>query len=1251
MEAFFCRSKLLFSRWLELAGVDKRNPEELVDLFLREQFLASVSPALVVFLKERELATVNDYVSAAERYRMAHDKQSMAAKASDSVWQSSAAAQCNTVTVTGTERGGGRGAFTRGRGRGGRGGVSRGSFNNGRTGKGASADQNTQPPNQPQLATHNTTNDVQGSKRDKMQCFTCKGFGHSYKVCPSKTDKVFSAGVGDTDKDNLLLCEGTLNGKPVEVMLDSGCTTVGVAKCLVSPHQYTGEVRRCRQFAGDVIELPVAMVDLDTPYFVGKVSACVIENPISDVILGRIPGANLVFENVTAAVQTRAQRIQEQRPFRPLLTPKAPKLDVGPAEIQKMQKNDATLIHTFEKVGGQVVTNTQGDVSFVLKDGLLYRRTYKASTAVEEFQLVVPQNLRESVLVAAHDGIFGGHMGVKSTFKRITPHFYWPGYWQDVQKYCKTCDTCQKMSQKGRVQPVPLQNLPVIDTPFARVGIDLIGPITPTSSQGHRYVLTLVDFATRYPEAIPLKTIDTEAVTEALMQIFSRLGIPSEILSDQGTQFKSELFQSVMKLLSVNQSFSTPYHAQTNGLVERFNGTLKSMIKKLMHDKPTDWHRYLQAALFAYREIPQESTGFSPFELMYGRTPRGPMQVLSDVWTGKTVSDETKTVYQYVIDLKDTMSDMIKLAQSSLQNSGAKAKLQYDKKAKSRSLQVNDEVLVLLPTDHSKLLLKWKGPFKVVKKQGVCDYVIQLAAGKTKTFHINMLKKYERRTPVTKVDQASVAVLLSSITEPDEDIQSVDVRVVPTVQTETVANVQYNPDLSNQKLQEIKSVIGAHSKIMTDLPGTVHTIEHTIRNGDVVVNQRQYPLPFESEKVISDEVQKMLEMDIIEPSNSPYSSPVVLVKKPDNSVRFCIDFRGLNGVTLFDSEPIPDQESLFISLKDKEYFTKIDLAKGYWQVPLSEQDKPKTAFRTPQGLFQFTKMPFGLATAPSTFARMMRQLKLEELGCISFFDDILVASQDWQSHLTSLDKLLTRLEQFGLTVRPSKVQAGFQEIEFLGHMIGKGRMRPVDKKVTKILKVNTPKTKKQVRALIGLAGYYRRYIPKFSEMTAPLTELTKKNKPAKVKWTDECEASFVKIKDILSNKPVVALPDFSRPFTVRTDASSTGIAGVLMQPDDQGLMHPVLYASRKLLDRETRYSAIERECLAIVWSVDKFSRYLTGRHFCIETDHRPLTYLQSSKTSNSRLMRWALALQEFQFSVLPISGNENVEADVLSRLG
>ena len=293
-------------------------------------------------------------------------------------------------------------------------------------------------------------------------------------------------------------------------------------------------------------------------------------------------------------------------------------------------------------------------------------------------------------------------------------------------------------------------------------------------------------------------------------------------------------------------------------------------------------------------------------------------------------------------------------------------------------------------------------------------------------------------------------------------------------------------------------------------------------------------------------------------------------------------------------------------------------------------------------------MPFGLVSAPASFARMMRKLKLEENSALNFFDDILIATERWDDHLESVKGVLQKLQKFGLTARPTKIFAGFQTLEFLGHTVGKGTMQPEKSKVDKILSLGQPRTKKQVRGIVGLMSYYRRYVPDFASLISPLTDLTKKGQPNKVQWDHRCQNALERIQQILSQQPVVVLPDLTKPFTVKTDASSRGIGGVLCQEKD-GLLHPVLYASRKLLDREQRYSTVERECLAIVWSIDKFSRYLYGQEFMLETDHRPLTYLRQSKLKNSRLMRWALALQEYKFHILPVSGKSNVEADALSR--
>ena len=201
----------------------------------------------------------------------------------------------------------------------------------------------------------------------------------------------------------------------------------------------------------------------------------------------------------------------------------------------------------------------------------------------------------------AHHTITGGHLGIKKTRKKIMSNFFWPGMYEDVARYCRSCDICQKAVSKGTVQKAPMENLPVVDVPFKLVAVDLIGLIEAAGEAGHQYILTFVDYATRYPEAVLLKRIDTETVAEALVDIYSRLGVPEEILSDQETQFISDCMKEVCRLLGVTQSTTTPYHPICNGLVEKFNGALK-MLKRLCIEKPKQWHRYINALFFAYRE-------------------------------------------------------------------------------------------------------------------------------------------------------------------------------------------------------------------------------------------------------------------------------------------------------------------------------------------------------------------------------------------------------------------------------------------------------------------------------------------------------------------------------------------------------------------------------------------------------------------------------------------------------------------------
>ena len=230
---------------------------------------------------------------------------------------------------------------------------------------------------------------------------------------------------------------------------------------------------------------------------------------------------------------------------------------------------------------------------------------------------------------------------------------------------------------------VPLGNMPLIETPFRRVAVDLVGPIAPCTDRGGRYILTLVDYATRYPEATVLKNIEAETVAEALVTMFTRVGVPEEVLSDQGSQFMSSVMKGVSRLLSINQLATTPYHPMCNGLVEKFNGALKAMLRRMCAERPKDWDRYLPALLFAYREAPQESLGFSPFELLYGRTVRGPMAILKDIWSKGEVEPVVKTTYEYVLDLQSRLQETCTLARDALIKAQITQKRHFDVKARN----------------------------------------------------------------------------------------------------------------------------------------------------------------------------------------------------------------------------------------------------------------------------------------------------------------------------------------------------------------------------------------------------------------------------------------------------------------------------------------------------------------------------------------------------------------------------------------
>src|SRR5215469_14760086 len=394
------------------------------------------------------------------------------------------------------------------------------------------------------------------------------------------------------------------------------------------------------------------------------------------------------------------------------------------------------------------------------------------------------------------------------------------------------------------------------------------------------------------------------------------------------------------------------------------------------------------------------------------------------------------------------------------------------------------------------------------------------------------------------------------------------------------------------------------------MPGKVRSGTHKIKlvTEEPVVS-KPYIVPYAAREKLKLEIKEMLDMGIIRRSSSAYASPIVTVKKKDGKLRVCADYRKLNRITIFDPEPMAIAEDLFAKMGSSKYFSKVDLSKGYWQISMDEKDIEKTAFVVEEGHYEFLRMPFGLVNSSATLVKILREVLDGMPNTESYMDDIIIFTKEWDEHVKEIEELCVRLKRAGFTIRPSKCEFAMKNIEFLGHKIDEGgKITLQDDNKKKIEQAERPKTKKDVRAFLGLTGYYRDFIKKYAETAKPLTDLTTKKMANKIKWTEECEKAFIELKKALTSNPILRLPNMENKFILRTDASDIGLGYVLMQEYEEGIF-PNAYGSKKLTERERKYSTIEKEGLAIIKGIKKYEKFLFGKEIILETDHRSLTFL------------------------------------------
>ena len=508
----------------------------------------------------------------------------------------------------------------------------------------------------------------------------------------------------------------------------------------------------------------------------------------------------------------------------------------------------------------------------------------------------------------------------------------------------------------------------------------------------------------------------------------------------------------------------------------------------------------------------------------------------------------------------------------------------------------------------------------------------------------------------------SVIGLAEVINEPEASISSVSENVESDDPAKAASPPEPNPETKKAKLshvpasrrQKLQEMIERNADLFAkndcDL-GLTDLVKAKIETGDhPPIKRAPYRLPFSQREMVQEHIENMLKAGIIEPSQSPWASPIVIVDKKDGTKRFCVDLRGLNKIAKENAYPLPRIDDILASLDGSKYFTSLDLKSGYWQIPLDEDSKEKTAFTSFMGLYQYVRLPMGYKCSGGIFSELMNKVLsgIQNKFVINYLDDVLIHSKTFEEHLEHIEVVFVRLREAGLKLKMSKCDFLKREVNYLGHLVGEFGYKPDPAKVEVIRNLAPPTSVKGVRSFIGMASYYRRFIPEFAKIAKPLTELTKKNR--RFQWTDACQRAFETLRAALTEAPILAFPDINKPYKLYTDASNYAIGAALVQETEMG-ERVIQYLSHQLNETQQRWPIIEKEAYAIIYSVQKVRPYLLGSKFTVVTDHKPLKYLFTSEMKNARIQRWAVVLSEYGCDIEYVSGTKNVVADMLSRLG
>ena len=717
----------------------------------------------------------------------------------------------------------------------------------------------------------------------------------------------------------------------------------------------------------------------------------------------------------------------------------------------------------------------------------------------------------------------------------------------------------------------------------------------------------------------------------------------------------SELVLLIYARLGLKLYTPPAYRPEQQGIVERSNAVVKRMLHHILAQakNPRDWHTKLNHIAWAYREVPNATTSLSPVQMVYGRHSRGPLAVIQETWSGLKSNILTVAHDHKARVCLDSLQDELQLA-ASLAKEHAEIEQQrylaiHNAYAKEKDFQVGDLVLALMPSSNNKIISTWQGPGTITNIVSKNTYKIVFQNAGEKVLHADLLRKF-----YTRVN--ALGVICYSVDK--DDAQLGDRELIPILSNASSVSFEEQlgrvdlSHLSSSEQIELRQLLRRFQKVFNDQPGLCKNALHQIDTyPDFVPKaQRTYRIPEALIPEVERQLNDLIQHGKIRPSQSPVAHPLLCVPKANGDVRLCTDMRYINRFTVSSEYHSPRQEDLLNRMSGSRFISILDFSQSFFQIPIREEDKYKTAFKFQSRSYEWNVTPFGLKSSGCIFQATMDSLLAPHHDYAeSYVDDVNVHSDAWQSHVIHLSGVLSSILDSGMTLKLSKCQWAQPQVKFLGHLVGSSRLLPLLDKVEAIKGVPEPDSKKKLRGFLSMIGFYRHFIPAFSDIAISLTDLTKKDQKEKLRFNEVERQAFAKLKAILCQMAELHTPDPSKPFVLHCDASDRAIAGALSQQVD-GHYKPIAFMSMKLLDCQLSWPIIEKELYAVVQSVKKWEHLLYARKVILYSDHSPLQFVHSGGSSSAKLTRWSLYLMRYDIEARFIAGTSNSVSDFLSRV-